>query len=184
MAKTEVSVPAAVAINTGELQRFSEVWAPVINALPAIINAVGHKDELQRHIGILSAQRDAVVAETAKAKADLDKRIESAREALRQLEKERLAEIEAVKVAKREAAEQIKVFEVSVKAAEDRATAQIALHNFTVDDAESLKKTRIKEVEDSVNALRAEKMAELESIEKRVSSAQGSLDRLRAKLEG
>lgn len=57
-------------INTKELQRFYDVFGPMITCLPTIINAIERDAELQLHVVILQAEALAATEERDKAKVD------------------------------------------------------------------------------------------------------------------
>ena len=57
-------------INPKELQKFHDLWAPMIAALPAVISAAERANELVTHTAILQAKLDEVVAATESTKLE------------------------------------------------------------------------------------------------------------------
>jgi hypothetical protein len=108
-------------INPKELQKFHDLWAPMIAALPAVINAAERANELVNHTAILEARLQDVVSETVKAATEKDAHIQEAHL--------RVALVDAERVAKRnEADDQLKEINKEVKAAKAAADAKIKEH--------------------------------------------------------
>ena len=169
-------------INPKELQKFHDLWAPMIASLPAVINAVETAAEMERHVAILSAQRDQAVAEATASKNDASEVILKARAELKDIAAEKSELTKSVKVHGKACEERIKEAEANVSAqAALNADKVKALVAETAAVAETLA-SRIAQANADYAEVLATKLAEVKDLESRGAKAQESLDKLRAKL--
>lgn len=171
-----------MAINPKELQRFLDVWQPVIQALPAVINAAEYEAELGRHVAILESQRDEALAKTAEAAEQSAKLVAAAKDELKKLESKKLSlaqdaqsatdamnsEVAAAKV---QADLAIDALQRSVEDARKAADAERTAIAAATAEAAAAATTALDDLKQQV--------AELE---KRKAAGEKALDALRAKL--
>lgn len=169
-------------INPKELQKFHDLWAPMIAALPAVINAAEHAAELTNHVAILQGQRDAAVQHRKDAEATIASSNAAAAAELKKLADEKAALSKDLKEhakdckAKAAAAEALlagKLEELAAKGAEAAKAAE-ALTQDLLDRKAAADKDYAEHLQS--------KAAELAEVEAKLAAAQSSLDRLRAKL--
>ena len=169
-------------INPKELQRFHDLWAPMMAALPAVINAAERANELQNHVLQLEARVKEALAATEHAVAarnatlaQLSEQLDELREQKKQLD----AQVKTHKF----------TCEERVKRAEADAAVRISGHTERANAAEQASRAALGELTQRKAAVVAEydaviaaKVEEVKEIETRALKAQESLERLRAKL--
>lgn len=169
-------------INPKELQKFHDLWAPMIAALPAVINAAEHAAELTNHVAILQGQRDAAVRQRQEAESAIAANATVAAAELKKLSYDKAAlnkELKdhskdcKAKVAAAEALLAGKLEELAAKGAEAAKAAEAV--------AQELLDRKAAADRDHAEHLQS-KAAELAEVEAKLTAAQASLDRLRAKL--
>lgn len=171
-----------MAINPKELQRFLDVWQPVIQALPAVINAAEYEAELGRHVAILESQRDEAIAKTAEAAEQSAKLIAAAKEELKKIsaKKDSLA---------KDTQEATEALNQTVAAAKVQADLAIDALRRSVEDAHKsaeAERTAIAAATAEAAAAAATALDDLKQqvaeLEKRKAAGEKALDALRAKL--
>ena len=170
-------------INPKELQKFHDLWAPMIAALPAVINAAERANELQNHTALLEKELNNVITATEASKAERAAAIVAAGNKLVELEVQRKALSDEVKA-------HAKVCKTKIASAEEESAAKIA----TVEARNGELEVALKNVEQALLDRKAKadadyaehlnaKRTELDDVEAKLASAQKALDKLRAKLE-
>jgi hypothetical protein len=171
-----------MAIDTTALRKFQDLWGPVLEAIPAVLEATAKKADVERELRIKQIEIDEAGKKIDAAFVEADKRLSSVNsemeQAMQQKEKA-LAEIEAAK--KAQAADDVKAAEAQRKLVDDWNKKIASLQSqFSNVEAEHAKKVAAAE------ASFAEKTAVLEAdvkdLEKRKAAAEKALDALRSKL--
>ena len=171
-----------MSVNLVELRKFQQLWGPVLQTIPAVVEMVERKDDLDR--AIAAAKHEY---ETVKANIDTEielatTRLDEAALKLTELETQRgaiKAEIEAAKQAAAEAAavaekqKQEKLAVVTARIAE--ASKQLA----GIDKEAAAKLAVAREVHSGAVA---QMTAEIEALEAKKSDVQSALDSLKARL--
>lgn len=169
-------------VNPKELQKFMDVWQPVIAALPTVINAVEREQELSSNVARLEAQLqktlsdiEAAVSQKSERLALVDAEIQvligrknEANQELKDTLRDTKAEIAQ---AKKAAAAKIKEHETAAAEAESAAAA-----------AEKNLDLKLKAIETSFDSLRAEKQSQIDELEAKRLAAEKTLSELRSKL--
>jgi hypothetical protein len=169
-------------IDTNALRKFQDLWGPVLEAIPAVLEATAKKADIERELRIKQIEIDEAGKKIDAAFVEADKRLSSVNSEMEQAMQQKakaLAEIEDAKKAR--AAEAEKAIEVQSKLADDWNKKIAALQSQFVNvEAEHAKKVAVAE------AAFAEKSAALEAdvrdLEKRKAVAEKALDALRSKL--
>jgi hypothetical protein len=89
-----------MSINPKELQKFYDLWAPMLAAIPTVINAVEHSDELTKHVAILEAQRDKALSDSQGHIASAQAQVAELKDQLKQLAAQRKVAQTAINEAK------------------------------------------------------------------------------------
>ena len=172
-----------MAINPKELQKFHDLWAPMIASLPAVINAVETAAELERHTLILRTQCDEIIAEGAASKVDMANAVLKAQSELKGIEAEKAEKTKAAAAHAKACQDRIADAEASVNARvieqAARADAAVAMKANIEKELAERKAKADSEYAEHLNA----KRTELEELEAKLLSAQKTLDKLRSKLE-
>ena len=171
-------------INTKELQKFYDVWGPMIASLPAVISASERHEELGRHVKILEDQRDAATKDTEARKAELAAAVEKARAALAGIAAKRKESEDELRAAQRDLKDRQKKAEAAADAAVKAAQGRVESANQTAVMAEKNREDRIAAVNADVEKAKADGEAEIAAIDARRASAQKALDKLRASIQG
>lgn len=171
-----------MAIDVNALRKFQELWTPVINAIPAVLDAAAQQADLDRALAQKRIELEKAGAEIQEAYDAADKRLVAVNEQLTVIENHKKAVLEEIGVAKQESIAAAKNLE---KKAHDRLAAVEA----KVKTAESVLATLDAQVTAKLAALQAEFDAkretldsEIKDLEKRKAAAEKALDTLRAKL--
>ena len=169
-------------IDTNALRKFQDLWGPVLEAIPAVLEATAKKADVERELRVKQIEIDEAGKKIDAAFVEADKRLSSVNsemeQAMQQKEKA-LAEIEDAK--KAQAADDVKAAEAQRKLVDDWNKKIASLQSqFSNVEAEHAKKVAAAE------ASFAEKTAALEAdvkdLEKRKAAAEKALDALRSKL--
>ncbi len=75
--------------NPKEIQKFYDIWSPMLEALPAVIAAAERGDELKRHTAILEKNLQDVQKQIADEKAKVDSARKATQEAIELLAKQK-----------------------------------------------------------------------------------------------
>jgi len=171
-----------MAIDTTALRKFQDLWGPVLEAIPAVLEATAKKADVERELRIKQIEIDEAGKKIDAAFVEADKRLSSVNSEMEQAMQQKakaLAEIEDAK--KAQAADDVKAAEAQRKLVDDWNKKIASLQSqFSNVEAEHAKKVAAAE------ASFAEKTAALEAdvkdLEKRKAAAEKALDALRSKL--
>lgn len=170
-------------INPKELQKFMDVWAPVIAVLPAVINAAERSEELKNHVAILEDRM-------AKVQEEITWSLMQKRDEVAKAEED-LARIAALKVQALSEIDESKRSNAQAIAESKKATlAKIAEYEARVFDygakvaqaAENLRQG-LAQADRDFMAHAAEKQKMIEELEAKRVAAEKALDKIKAKLE-
>jgi len=169
-------------INPKELQKFHDLWAPMISALPAVINAAERANELVNHTAQLQAVLDGVVVATEASKKEAADAVAAAQAQIAALNDQR-KELDA------EVKEHAKECRKKIDAAKQVADEKIAEHTARANEsAETLAnsaeqlRVQLQENDRAFLAQKAEHERILAEVEAKRTAAEKALDKLREKL--
>lgn len=171
-----------MALKTAEIKKFLEMWTPIMETIPAVLDLADQQSQAQRELALAKQA-------LADVEASIDEKTQAAKNNLDSLERlaaEANASWQAALVKAEEARESHKQ---ALKDAETLESKKLKdLQARTADESAKLVAleqdvaAKIAAITAQTDALIADKQAELESVEKRIASAQKTLDQLRAKL--
>lgn len=171
-----------MSINKRELQRFLDVWGPVITVLPAVINAAERETELEIHTQQLQMQLDKVKLEAVAAAEKAAEQNATAAAELSRLQAAKAVAAQEVSDAMQASKDSI----AEVRAATDADIKQLNARVSAAKVLAQVAETEAGQILDAVNKKVAQREAELElmvaAAEKRVNDAEAALDKLRSKL--
>jgi inner membrane protein involved in colicin E2 resistance len=169
-------------IDTNALRKFQELWGPVIEAIPAVLEATAKKADAERELRIKQVEIDAADNKIAKAFEEADKRLSSINSEMEQAMQQKakaLVEIEDAK--KAQAADDAKAAEAQRKVVDEWNQRIAKLQSqFSNVESEHAKKVIDLEADFAGRVLALE--AEVKDLEKRKAVAEKALDALRSKL--
>lgn len=171
-----------MAVDVGALRKFQDTWGPVLEAIPAVIEAVAKQDDFVRLEAEQQKLLDKAKQEIAGAYAQADKRLEAVNAELDALAKQKLSMQTAIESQRAEADAAAKVAQADAKTKLDTLNKQIdataaRLSNLGADYAAKLADARAAH-EAAVQSMQSE----IRGLEQRKYQAQQALDALRAKL--
>jgi len=169
-------------IDIGALKKFQDTWAPVLEAIPAVMDMAARRDDLERGIAQeekrLAKLQEEIASNVgqseallAKLRLEIEEIANKRNAALESYRADKQAAADEVAEAKKQAAAETKVIKsktAALTATFEKVKADYALATKTL---ESSRETRIAEIE-----------AEVQAIEQRRKAAEKALDALRAKL--
>lgn len=171
-----------MSIDIGALRKFQDMWEPVLQAIPAVMELEAKKADMERWLASEQAKLAKAQAEVAATYEEADKRLEA-------VNKQLAAAMEDTAAAKAEAAEIKRSAAEKAKEAMAKAQAKVdALDQQTLYQAAALKTisdeyaTKLSQAQ-AAHAMAVKGMeAEIIDLEKRKAAAEKALDTLRAKL--
>lgn len=168
-------------INPKELQKFHDLWAPMIAALPAVINAAETAAELTNHVAILQAQRDEAVSKRVAAEAEMAAAIQVARAELKAISADKAEATKAVKEHAKHCAEKIAIAEAATAEKLDALGSAVMGTEQSLNNVTTALATRKNDADADFARHIAAKQAEVADVEAKLVAAQVALDKLRAK---
>jgi chromosome segregation ATPase len=169
-------------IDTSALRKFQDVWGPVLDAIPAVLEAVAKQSDVDRELRIKKAEMDEAGKKIDAAFVEADKRLSSVNSEMEQAMQQKakaLADIEDAK--KAQAADNAKAAEAQRKLVDEWNKKIAALQSqFSNVEAENAK--RVAAAEASYAEKTAALEADVKDLEKRKAAAEKALDALRSKL--
>lgn len=171
-----------MAVDIGALRKFQELWGPVLESIPAVMDAVAKQADFDRALR-------AAKADLEKANAD----ILSAKDAAETIRTKSAAEFEAlnakmqaaIEAADRRAYDAEEDSRARINRAKEKAAtaeAQADRQKAAVEAAEAQVKVKIAEVEKLHAEAVAAKEAEIAALEKRQAAAEKAIETLKSKL--
>lgn len=171
-----------MSIDVSSLRRFQELWEPVIQSIPAVLNMVEMEADMDRALAAKKAELDKV-----------QKAIDAAQEQAQIKLNDANSELAAV-ASKKEALQQ-EVTELSIKAKDisDNVDKQRQEAVGLVNAAVAEVKAKLNEIQGEYSAKRAkaeaehskmitQMVAEIDALNERKEAAQAALDEIKAKL--
>lgn len=169
-------------VDIGALRKFQDLWGPVLESIPAVIEATAKKEDLDRAITIQNKVLEKAKQEVTTAYEEADKRLAAVNQELELLMAQKAQTSEAI------AAERVKANDAAANALRE-AQGQLSVVNLKVQSAtEKLSNigaeyaAKIAEAQAAHEAAVAKMEAEIKSLEDRGSKAEKALETLRAKL--
>lgn len=168
--------------NPKEIQKFYDIWSPMLEALPAVIAAAERGDELKRHTAILTKDLQDIQKQIADEKAKVDPVRKETQDLIADL-KNKQAQAEQgynqyLADAKAHLAEVGKETEIEVARIKEQvfaANAELAKTNKEIADAKAQAEAEIKQIKASAEA-------ELADIEGKKQVVERALASLKAKI--
>jgi chromosome segregation ATPase len=169
-------------IDTNALRKFQDVWGPVLEAIPAVLEATAKKADIDRELRAKQIELDEAGKKIAKAFEEADRRLSSVNSEMEQAMQQKakaLADIEAAK--KVDADNRAKAEKASAKVFDEWNQKIAALQSqFSNVEAEHAKKVSAAEADFAAKAAALD--ADVKELEKRKAAAEKALDALRSKL--
>ena len=171
-----------MAIDTAALKKFQDVWGPVIEAIPAVLDAAAQQKDVERFLQSKRAEMEEADKKIAKAFVEADKRLSSVNSEMEQAMQQKakaLADIEDAKKAQADNfAKAQQAFSITEMEWVQKTAALQA--QFAQVEANLAKKVVDAEADFAGRVLALE--AEVKELEKRKAAAEKALDTLRSKL--
>jgi chromosome segregation ATPase len=171
-----------MAIDTAALRKFQDVWGPVIDAIPAVLDAAAQQKDVERFLQSKRAEMEEADKKIAKAFEEADKRLSSVNSEMEQAMQQKakaLADIEDAK--KAQAVDDAKAAEAQRKLV-DEWNKKIAALQSQFSNVETENAKRVAAAEASYAEKTAALEADVKDLEKRKAAAEKALDALRSKL--
>ncbi len=171
-----------MSIDSKELKKFLEVFAPAVAALPAVINAAEQEEELTRNVVILEDRMQKVLADEKYQLNLFAESVASAKAELQDLGQQRLKLTQEVKTAKKEAL-------INIAAAKTQADEAILSHQARMKEVASQLSSvegdlvrRLAEAEAVMAKQRAEHLTAIAELVSKKEDAEKALEGLRSRL--
>ena len=169
-------------IDVGALKTFQAQWGPVLDSIPAVLDMVERKADLDRAMAKYEQDVEDVRSSGAKLQAQMDAKLANAQAELDGLQERKLgwlqdlADFRAAADAERTATEQTMAEQAAAaKAKVDEITAQAG-------SLEAEYAAKRKDAEDAHSALLAQQAAEIADMEATRAKTEKALEAIRAKL--
>jgi uncharacterized small protein (DUF1192 family) len=171
-----------MAIDTTALRKFQDVWGPVLDAIPAVLNAVAQQNDVERFLQIKRAEMEEADKKIAKAFEEADKRLSSINSEMEQAMQQKAKALADIEDAKKVDADNRAKAEEAQRKVVDEWNQRIAKlqSQFSNVESEHAKKVIDLEADFAGRVLALE--AEVKDLEKRKAVAEKALDALRSKL--
>ena len=169
-------------IDTSALRKFQDVWGPVLEAIPAVLEATAKQADVERMLRVKQIEYEEADKKIAKAFEEADKRLSAVNSEMEQAMQQKAKALEDIEAAKKaQAADNVKAAEAQRKLVDEWSKKIAALQSqFANVESEQAKKVAAAE------AAYADKVATLEvevkELEKRKAAAEKALEALRSKL--
>jgi len=171
-----------MSINPKDLQKFYDMWAPVMSVLPSVITAVERENEVERHVQILQKDLERIKAEKQQVIEAAEAKLHAISEAIEETATKKAAADAEVKAyeadCKLKIADKQKATEAKINALESKVTAITQ----QIENSEKAHGMRLKAMEDELRTKQVEAEAQLAEIERKTAAANKALDNIRAKL--
>lgn len=169
-------------INPKELQKFHDLWAPMIAALPAVINAAESANEIVQHTAMLRAELDKVVAATAASKQEQEALVAAAQAQLLELATQRLTQDAEVKGHAKECRKAIADARSAADAKVKEHTDRAAVVGLELAKADEELRKRLEAADRDFLAQKAEQEGILAALLEKQEVARATIESLRAQL--
>ncbi len=171
-----------MSVNLSELRKFQDIWGPVLQTIPAVIEMVERKDDLDRSIAAAQREYDKVKTHIEDQLKIGTAQIDAAVVRLHEAEAKRAEVLKDIEAAKAKARE-------DASAAEQAKQERLAVVNAKIVEASN----KLSVVEKDYSAKLAQEraahaeataamQAEIAALEARKNDVQAALDSLKAKL--
>jgi hypothetical protein len=171
-----------MAIDHRALQSFYDMWTPVMQTLPAVIDAAQREAELSRSVAQKAAEFERVNVACQDREAAAEIKVAAAMQRLNGVKEEHLELLKTFKV-------EISEAKAEVTKAKKDAAAKIQEHQASTASTQAEEVEAVKQHASVISSLEAEHatamkvmQAEIADLEKRKAAAEKALDTLRAKL--
>jgi hypothetical protein len=171
-----------MAINTKELQKFLDIWSPIIAALPAVISATERENELETHVPILQSQLEKVQADTLEVLAAKATQIEAVNADIQALQVKKEAALQEVRTCKEDCKAEINAARLDANLAIKGHLARAKQVQASADEASEALRVRLMESDKAFLAHTNEQQAIVDALEAKRKAVEASIDALRNKL--
>lgn len=169
-------------IDTIALRKFQEVWGPVLDAIPAVLEATAKRADVERELRIKQVELEGADKKISDSFVEANKRLSAVNSEMEQAIEQKtkvLADIEDAKAA--QAADNVKAEEAQRKTVDEWNQSIAKLQSqFSNVEVEHAKKVSDLEADFAGRVLTLD--AEVKDLEKRKATAEKALDTLRSKL--
>lgn len=168
-------------IDVGALRKFQDTWGPVLEAIPAVLDAVAKQDDFARLEAEQNKALEKAKQEVAQAYEQADKRLEAVNAQLESLTKQQAAVAAAIASDRANAAEAAEAAQAAAKAKLDALTQQVNAVQARINglNTEYASKRAAAEAEHASAVVAM--AAEIKALEDRKAEAEKALEVFRAK---
>lgn len=171
-----------MAIDTGALRRFQDLWEPVLQAIPAVIELDAKQAEMERWLATKRLEFDKAQKEIEAAYAEADKRLEQHNAAVTDAVAQVAKANEDAVLIRSEAAASAKQFLDAAQVKLAAVNAQISEREQALLKVDAQHAAKLAALDAAHAEAVSAKEAEIVALEKRQATAEKALESLRAKL--
>lgn len=169
-------------IDVGALRKFQDLFGPAIEAIPAVIEAVERKADMDREVAAHRAKMDKAQAEIQKAYDAADVRLNQFNADISALQVQKTELEVSIRDAKREAAEAARTAKAKAEADLDAVIRAVEQTKAVLAGVEAQVAARTAAAEAEHKVAVAAMQDEIAQLDKRRKTAEAALETLRAKL--
>jgi len=169
-------------VDVAALRKFQEVWGPVLEAIPAVIEAVAKQDDLVRITAEQQKAVDKAKQEIASAYEQADRRLQAANDELDKIAEQKAKTQEAIESQRNAADEAASQAKAQAQANLDAIKQKTFDASLQLNSVEAEYAAKLADAKSAHAAAVAEMEAEIKSLESRKVQAEKALETLRAKL--
>ena len=171
-----------MAVDISALRKFQDLWGPVLESLPAVMDAVAKQADLDRALSAAKRDFDKVMADVQVAKDEAEAIRAKSVEQLEAFSVQMKAAVDAADRRAVEVEEESRARIVRAKEKASAAEAKAEQQKAAVDAAESVAQANIAETEKKHAEVVKAKMAEIAALEKRQVTVENAIEALKSKL--
>ena len=171
-----------MSIDIGALRKFQDLWGPVLETIPAVIEATAKQDDLARAIAAQNKLLDKAKQDVAAAYEEADKRLVAVNEELESLKSQKVKVVEAITAEQAKSKESADVAMADVKTKLDLAVQKLVQATEKLNGVEAEYATKVVMAQAEHDAALNKMASEIKAMEDRHAKAEKALDSLKAKL--
>lgn len=169
-------------VDIGALRKFQDLWGPVLDSIPAVIEAVAKKDDFDRGLAEQKRAFEKAQSEVAKLYADADAHVAAAQAELERLKAEQAQFMNDASAKRAAENEVLAAQKADVKAKVDALNQKVAEAQARVDAVNSEYAKRLADAQAAHAAAVDAMETEIKTLDERRVKAEKALEALRAKL--
>lgn len=169
-------------VDVGALRKFQETWGPVLDAIPAVLEAVAKQDDFVRLEAEQQKLLDKAKQKIDSAYAEADRRLEAANAELDKIAKEKQSLQTAIESQRENAAAAAKKAEDDAKAKLDAVNFQLISTSVKLEKLDAEVAAKLSQAKAAHAAAVVAMEAEIKVLEQRKAQAEQALEALRVKL--